>query len=325
MTRAAHVAGMDAKKKLQEIARKILVAVRMITRLPTSGSSARACGPGTTLAKAAQRAIDLGGPDTTVTSCRRTSTGSQPDGKRRLVGQGLMGVAKDNYPRDGQSRSFVAGFAEVEIDVNRQWTTSSTTSPSPTSARWSTHVPSAGHSGARYSASDTDRTSGSTTSSTGRGWRGGSITPAADDSDAPERMAWAALDIPDPETPVGARGIGEGWPHSDADEILLVPAAGTGAEPRSPRCFPHRLCSPRCSVNASALPETKIPTSLQSFGSSFALRNGLPAFVLAAVGGDRPLDEIGCDPSPRRPTEFDAERLHDRHLDGPRTWSPASG
>ena len=27
--------------------------------------------------------------------------------------------------------------------------------------------------------------------------------------DAPQKMAWAALDIPDPETPVGARGIGE--------------------------------------------------------------------------------------------------------------------
>ena len=34
-----------------------------------------------------------------------------------LAGQGLMGVAKDTYPRDGQSRSYVAGFAEVEIDV----------------------------------------------------------------------------------------------------------------------------------------------------------------------------------------------------------------
>ena len=28
-----------------------------------------------------------------------------------------MAVAKDNYPRDGQSQSFVAGFAEVEVDV----------------------------------------------------------------------------------------------------------------------------------------------------------------------------------------------------------------
>jgi CO/xanthine dehydrogenase Mo-binding subunit len=27
--------------------------------------------------------------------------------------------------------------------------------------------------------------------------------------DAPQHMAWSALDIPDPETPVGARGIGE--------------------------------------------------------------------------------------------------------------------
>ena len=27
--------------------------------------------------------------------------------------------------------------------------------------------------------------------------------------DAPVNMQWAALDIPDPETPVGARGIGE--------------------------------------------------------------------------------------------------------------------
>ena len=28
-----------------------------------------------------------------------------------------MGVAKDNYPRDGVSKSYVAAFAEVEVDV----------------------------------------------------------------------------------------------------------------------------------------------------------------------------------------------------------------
>ena len=28
-----------------------------------------------------------------------------------------MGVAKDNYPRDGNTFSFVIGFAEVEVDV----------------------------------------------------------------------------------------------------------------------------------------------------------------------------------------------------------------
>ena len=34
-----------------------------------------------------------------------------------LAGQGLMGVAKDNYKRDGATYSFVAAFAEVEVDV----------------------------------------------------------------------------------------------------------------------------------------------------------------------------------------------------------------
>ena len=28
-----------------------------------------------------------------------------------------MGVAKDTYPRDGTTYSFVAGFAEVEVDL----------------------------------------------------------------------------------------------------------------------------------------------------------------------------------------------------------------
>ena len=34
-----------------------------------------------------------------------------------LAGQGLMAAARDNYPRDGQSQSYVVGFAEVEVDV----------------------------------------------------------------------------------------------------------------------------------------------------------------------------------------------------------------
>ncbi len=34
-----------------------------------------------------------------------------------LAGQGLMGVAKDNFAEGGSRRSFVAGFAEVEVDI----------------------------------------------------------------------------------------------------------------------------------------------------------------------------------------------------------------
>ena len=34
-----------------------------------------------------------------------------------LAGQGLVAAAKDNYPRDGETYSFVASFAEIEVDI----------------------------------------------------------------------------------------------------------------------------------------------------------------------------------------------------------------
>src|SRR5262249_22117638 len=40
-----------------------------------------------------------------------------------LAGLGLMGVAKDAYPHDGDTWSFVVGFAEVEVDVETGKTT----------------------------------------------------------------------------------------------------------------------------------------------------------------------------------------------------------
>ena len=69
-----------------------------------------------TFAQAAQKAIELGGkfdghelPED-INNFTKTSA-------KNLVGQGLMAVAKDAYPRDGQSQSFVVGFAEVEVDT----------------------------------------------------------------------------------------------------------------------------------------------------------------------------------------------------------------
>ena len=73
-------------------------------------------GGGMTLAQAAQKAIELGGtydghelPKDINAYTKRSATA--------LAGQGLMGVARDNYKRDGATFSFVAGFAEVEVDV----------------------------------------------------------------------------------------------------------------------------------------------------------------------------------------------------------------
>ena len=84
-----------------------------------------------TLAQAAQRAIQLGGiydgheaPED-VNKYTKASVAA-------LAGQGLVAAAKDKYPHDGQTFSYVASFAEVEVDIgNRQVLHYRIFSPSP--------------------------------------------------------------------------------------------------------------------------------------------------------------------------------------------------
>src|SRR6059058_2413560 len=114
MTRAAHATAKDAIRKLQEIAAKTKGGSPEAYKV----AGGRVSGPGgsITFAQAAQKAIELGGkydghelPED-INNFTKTSA-------KNLVGQGLMAVAKDAYPRDGQSQSFVIGFAEVEVDT----------------------------------------------------------------------------------------------------------------------------------------------------------------------------------------------------------------
>ena len=69
-----------------------------------------------TLGQAAQKAIELGGkydghePPKDINAMTRDAAGL-------LKGIGLMAVAKDNVPRDGQTYGFAVAFAEVEVDV----------------------------------------------------------------------------------------------------------------------------------------------------------------------------------------------------------------
>src|SRR4051794_12026298 len=114
MTRAAHAAANNAIGKLQEIAARTLGGAPESYRVADERvSNGRAS---MTLAQAAQKAIELGGkydghelPEDINVYTRRSAAA--------LAGQGLMGVAKDTYGRDGISKSYVAGFAEVEVDV----------------------------------------------------------------------------------------------------------------------------------------------------------------------------------------------------------------
>ncbi|HEV3215611.1 MAG TPA: molybdopterin cofactor-binding domain-containing protein, partial [Vicinamibacterales bacterium] len=101
-TRAAHASASDAIKKLQEIAAKDLGGKPEDYEVSDERVHRKGGGGGMTLAKAAQRAIELGGvydghelPKDINVFTKRSATA--------LAGQGLMGVARDTYKHDGNS------------------------------------------------------------------------------------------------------------------------------------------------------------------------------------------------------------------------------
>ena len=67
-------------------------------------------------ARVAQRAIDIGGRYDGH-ELPEDINGMTVASATALAGQGLMGVARDNFEEGGRRMSFVAGFAEVEVDV----------------------------------------------------------------------------------------------------------------------------------------------------------------------------------------------------------------
>src|SRR5262249_32113391 len=116
MTRAAHAAASNAITKLQQIAAKDLGGRPEDYVVANQRVSRKGGGAGMTLARAAQRAIELGGTydgHELPKDINKFTVASAT----ALAGQGLMGVAKDTYPRDGTSLSFVASFPEVEVDA----------------------------------------------------------------------------------------------------------------------------------------------------------------------------------------------------------------
>jgi CO/xanthine dehydrogenase Mo-binding subunit len=210
MTRAAHATASDAVRKLQEIAATTLGG-RPDDYVVANERVARAGGRGMTLAQAAQKAIELGGtydghelPKDINAYTVRAATA--------LAGQGLMGVARDNYPRDGGSFSYVAAFAEVEVDVE---TGKYALLDYLAVADVGTVIHPAALGGQVMG-----RSMLGIAHAIGQKWvydqhYGVPLAKRFYQNkppsilDAPQKMQWAAVDIPDPETPVGARGIGE--------------------------------------------------------------------------------------------------------------------
>jgi CO/xanthine dehydrogenase Mo-binding subunit len=164
-----------------------------------------------TYAQAAQQAIKAGGaysgyeaPDDINPMTRRSVEG--------LVGTGLIGVARDNLERRGTVPALAAGFIEIEIDVETGrieildylGVADCGTVLHPQSL--ATQIKGGAVMG--FGMACTERH----IYDPKWGLPGGiGFYQAKPPSyvDVPAEMNWAAVDIPDPQNPVGAKGIGE--------------------------------------------------------------------------------------------------------------------
>ncbi|HXP84057.1 MAG TPA: xanthine dehydrogenase family protein molybdopterin-binding subunit [Bryobacteraceae bacterium] len=211
MTRAAHAVAMDAKRKLQQIAAMDLGGQPDDYEVAGQRVFRKSGGAGMSLAQAAQRAIKLGGiydghelpPEINkFTAVSATA----------LAGQGLLAVAKDKYPRDGVTNSFVAGFAEVEVDLETG------------KYRILDYLGVADVGVVIHPRALGGQVLGRSTlgfgHALGQKWvydqhYGLPLAKRFYQNkpptilDIPVTRAWDAVGLPDPETPVGARGIGE--------------------------------------------------------------------------------------------------------------------
>jgi len=211
MTRAAHAVAMDARQKLQEIAAKSLGGKPEDYTVANERVFRTGHGSGMTFAQAAQRAIELGGKydgheaPADVNKMTKASVAA-------LAGQGLVAAARDNYPRDGMTHSYVASFAEIEVDVE-------TGKYYIVDFLAYADVGTVIHPRA-LGGQVLGRSTLGIGHAIGQKWvfdpeHGAMVSKRFHHSkpptilDVPVNMQWAALDIPDPETPVGARGIGE--------------------------------------------------------------------------------------------------------------------
>ena len=101
MTRAAHAAAMDARKKLQEIAAKNLGGKPEDYEVANERVFRKGGGAGMTLAQAAQARHSTGRHLRRPRSCRQDINKMTKASVAALAGQGLVAVARDNYPHDG--------------------------------------------------------------------------------------------------------------------------------------------------------------------------------------------------------------------------------
>lgn len=211
-TRANHAAGMDLKRKLQEIAAMDLGGSPDAYETADGRVFARGNpGRGMTFAHAAERALELGGrytgaelPEDINDVTTRSATA--------LAGQGLMGVARDNYSHEGGTWSFVVGFVQIELDVETgeveivDYVASTDCGVVVHPRSLAAQLHGGGIQGFGMARSQKwvfDPKWGVPFAHRLYTARPPGIL------DVPLEMDWVAVNEPDPQTPVGAKGIGE--------------------------------------------------------------------------------------------------------------------
>jgi xanthine dehydrogenase molybdenum-binding subunit len=212
MSRTNYAAAMDAVTKLKEIAARRLggspadydVANETVFR--RSSPSSRL-----SYAQAARIAIELGGrysghePPDDINPMTRASVA-------QLAGSGLIGVARDNLRQTGMVPALAAGFIEIELDVE-------------TGAYEIIEYLGVADCGVvMHPQSLANQVRGGAVMGFGMGaaerhvydprWAlpgavGFHQAKPPSYLDVPSEMGWAATDIPDPNNPVGVKGVGE--------------------------------------------------------------------------------------------------------------------
>ena len=212
MTRTNYVAAMDALGKLKEIAALDLggapddydIADEKVFRKNNASQFL-------TYAQAASRAIELGG---------KYSGQVIPEGINEmtansvaaLAGSGLIGVARDNLPKQGTVPALAAGFIEIELDLETGkydildylGVADCGTVLHPQGLRnqiWSAAFMGFGMAGFERHAYDPQNGLPANT--------GLLQSKPPTNMDAATNMDWAAIDLADPQNPVGAKGVGE--------------------------------------------------------------------------------------------------------------------
>ncbi len=237
-TRANYATGMDFKKKLTEIAAKDFGGSPASYDTNERGVIRRGGGVVLTWAKAAERAIALGGIyDGTETPKELNAMTKAAAAAHK--GRGLMGVARDNLPRDGQTYGFMAAFAEVEVDVETGvWTILDFVGVADVGTVIHPHslggqILGGGIQGISHVRSQKlvyDPHYGNGLATRMHHNKPPTIL------DIPQKAQWAAVGLPDPSNPIGAKGIGEPSTVASAGAVLnaLADAVGDDIIRRTP-------------------------------------------------------------------------------------------